>query len=219
MTITKYGQCCLLIEYNGKRILTDPGGFGTGFTTLTDLDLILITHEHADHLHTESLKTIVTNNPQARVVTNSAVSTILSEANIDHTILEGRAVGEFAELFIEAFDGRHEEIFNDVGIVQNTGYFIDNQLFYPGDAFTNPRKEVAVLALPIAGPWCSLPAALHYALSLRPGTVIPVHDWLLNDDGIDLTYRIASNVLAEHEILFTPLHNNETKEVSSRVTT
>lgn len=213
MTITKFGQCCLLIEHNGKRILTDPGGFGGGFTELTDLDLILITHEHGDHLHTGSLKAVLKNNPKAVVITNSGVGTILQEEGIEYVLLEGKNVGEFAELFIEAFDGKHEEIYEDFGLVQNTGYFIDNTLFYPGDAFTNPGKEVAILALPVAGPWCALPAALHYATKLRPGKVVPVHDWLLNDDGIELTYKIAGTILAKQDIEFLPLYNNETREL------
>lgn len=31
--------------------------------------------------------------------------------------------------------------------VQNTGYFINDKLFYPGDALTNPNKEIEILAL------------------------------------------------------------------------
>lgn len=211
MTITKFGQCCLLLEYNGKQILTDPGEFGAGFVGLKNLDLILITHEHGDHLHTRSLETIVTNNPQAIVICNSSVGNILEKAGIACTILEGNEDGEYADIHLEAYDGKHEEIFEEFGLVQNTGYFIDNTLFYPGDAYTEPHKKVAILALPVAGPWCKLSDALHYALRVKPNKVFPVHDWLLNKDGISLTYKIAENILHEQGITFIPLHNNQTE--------
>ena len=50
MQITKFGQCCLLIEVAGKRILTDPGRFSVSQNDVSNIDIILITHEHADHL-------------------------------------------------------------------------------------------------------------------------------------------------------------------------
>ena len=37
MKITKYGHCCLLIEVENKRVLTDPGAFSDGFQDLTDI--------------------------------------------------------------------------------------------------------------------------------------------------------------------------------------
>jgi L-ascorbate metabolism protein UlaG (beta-lactamase superfamily) len=64
MKITKFGQCCLLIEVAGKRVLTDPGVFSTTQNDLTNLDLILITHEHGDHLHSESLQAILEKKPR-----------------------------------------------------------------------------------------------------------------------------------------------------------
>ncbi len=213
MKITKFGQCCLLIEHNDKRILTDPGNFAEGYVDLTDLDLILITHEHADHLHTDSLQTLVTNNPQARVVCNQSVGKILAEHNIAYTVLEGRDSDVVAAVPLAAYDGPHAEIFEDFGQVQNTGYFIDNALFYPGDAYTIPDAVPQVLALPVGGPWCKLPDALHYATQVQPQVAFPVHDWTLTETGTALAYRIATAVLSEHNIPFKALHNGETIEV------
>lgn len=168
MKITKFGQCCLLIEEAGKRILTDPGRFSVSQNEVRDLDLILITHEHADHLHSDSLKVILANNPGVEVVTNSGVGKVLDELGITYQILEGKGTDEKAGMKIEAFDGKHAEIYQEFGQVQNTGYFIAEQLFYPGDAYTNPGKAVEILALPVAGPWCRSADAIAYAIEIKP---------------------------------------------------
>ncbi|MEX0931261.1 MAG: MBL fold metallo-hydrolase [Candidatus Paceibacterota bacterium] len=212
MKITKYGQCCLLIEVNGKRILTDPGRFSVSQNEVKDIDLILITHEHADHLHSESLQAILKNNPDTQVVTNSGVAKALIKLGVAHEVLEGTAHGEKAGVTLEAYDGKHAEIFQEFGQVQNTGYFIENKLFYPGDAYTEPSKDVEVLALPVAGPWCKLADSIAYALRVKPTKVFPVHDWLLNDDGVALTYGLFESLLQNTDIEFVRLHNDETKE-------
>lgn len=212
MKITKYGQCCLLIEVDGKRILTDPGRFSVSQNAVTDIDLILITHEHADHLHSESLSVIVKNNPKAKIVSNSSVGKILEELGLTHEILEGIDSGEKVGILIEAHDGKHAEIFEEYGQVQNTGYFIGEKLFYPGDAYTEPNKPVDVLALPIAGPWCKSADAIAYALRVKPAKAFPVHDWLLNEDGIALTHGLFESQLGKGGVEFVRLLNNETKE-------
>jgi L-ascorbate metabolism protein UlaG (beta-lactamase superfamily) len=213
MKITKFGQCCLLIEVAGKRILTDPGKFSTAQNDLKNIDLILITHEHADHLHTESLEAILKKNPGATVVTNGGVGRILEELAITHEVLEGEAVREIDGLHLGAHDGPHAEIFEEYGQVQNTGYFIAETLFYPGDAYTEPGRPVPVLALPIAGPWCKVGDALRYALKVNPKKAFPVHDALLNTEGIELTHGLFENVLGQNGIEFIRLQNDETKEL------
>jgi L-ascorbate metabolism protein UlaG (beta-lactamase superfamily) len=59
MKITKYGHCCLLVEDNGVVILTDPGNYNELPVVIPTIDALLITHEHADHCHVESLKKII----------------------------------------------------------------------------------------------------------------------------------------------------------------
>ncbi len=214
MKITKFGQCCLLIEVDGKRILTDPGKFSVSQNKLMNLDLVLITHEHADHLHSESIKEIVKNNPKVKIVTNSSVGKVLNDLGIGYQVLEGRSEEEFDGVSLEAFDGKHAEIFEEYGLVQNTGYFVSKKLFYPGDAYTEPDKEVQVLALPVAGPWCKSSDAISYALRVNPKTTFPVHDWLLNEDGIALIYGLFENQLSSKGVDFVRLGNGETKDFS-----
>ncbi len=212
MKITKFGQCCLLIEVTGKRILTDPGRFSTSQNDVTDIDLILITHEHADHLHSESLLAVLEKNPNAQVVTNTSVGKVLAELRVDYDLLEGRDNDTCAGVHIEAFDGEHVEIIDDFGIVQNTGYFIAEKLFYPGDAYTNPEKEVPVLALPVAGPWCKLSDAIKYAREVKPNKAFPVHDYMLSEAGKKGTYNHVARELSAIGTTFTELREDESAE-------
>lgn len=212
MKITKYGHCCLLLETAGLRVLTDPGVWSSKLDTLENIDLILITHEHHDHLHIDGLIEILEKNPQAEVITNSAVGKILSEKGIPHTVLEGKSETSRNTLAIEAINGEHAEIFKDFGLVQNTGYFIDNKFYYPGDSYTLPDKPMEILAVPVAGPWCRSADALNFTLKANPKTVIPVHDAILNDEGLNLVYGLFDSKLSEAGIKFIKIKNFEPTE-------
>lgn len=176
MQITKFGHCCLLIEENNLRILTDPGDFTTEQNQLKDLDIILITHEHADHLHVESLKQVIANNPTAQVITNTAVGAILDSENIEFTLLSNGESKKIKESVIEAFESPHALLHSTLPQILNTGFFINNKLFYPGDSYIDPGKSIGTLALPVAGPWAKISDVVDYALTLKPKRAFPVHD-------------------------------------------
>lgn len=209
MKITKFGHCCLLVEIAGKRVLTDPGAFSVGYEGLTDIDIILITHEHADHCHTDSIAAIVATNPDVTIVANSSVARILKEKNLETSILEGRQAVTIDGLSLEAYDGPHAEIFETFGLVQNTGYLLAESFFYPGDSYIEPGKPVEVLALPVAGPWCKSSEALAYALRVMPAIATPVHDAVLSEDGIKVVYGLFARTLSEHGVAFQPLTQGE----------
>ncbi|MBI4032500.1 MBL fold metallo-hydrolase [Candidatus Berkelbacteria bacterium] len=184
MTITKLGHCCLLIDVDGTRILTDPGLFTTEEQeTLEDLDLLLITHEHTDHLHVESLKKVLAKNPNARVVTNTAVGKILRAEGITFDVIEHSQSTSIGSISIDGFGNEHAEIYGEYGRVQNTGFLIADRLFVPGDAFTVPGKPVEILALPVAGPWMKVKEAIDYALAVKSKLAFPVHDGMLTSFG------------------------------------
>lgn len=209
MQITKFGQCCLLIEVAGKRILTDPGRFSVSQNEVTDLDIILITHEHADHLHSDSLTEIIKNNPQAKVITNESVGKILTDLGVTYEVLPETTPTECCGITIEAFPGKHVEIFEEVGQVENTGFFVADELFYPGDAYTLPHKPVAVLALPVAGPWCKAAEAISYAIAVNPKKAFPVHDAVLNNEGRTLTHGLFKTQLDNKNIEFISMKDGE----------
>ena len=88
MKITKFGHCCLLIEEGGVRILTDPGIYSTQQNEVKDIGFVLITHEHTDHFNINSLKEILINNPQAKIITNKSVGLLLEKESIAFSIVE-----------------------------------------------------------------------------------------------------------------------------------
>lgn len=180
MNITKLGHCCLLIEEKNLKILTDPGAWTTAQNEVRGIGLILITHEHPDHLHLESLKTVLQNNPQAKIMTNGAVGKLLADGNIDYTLLEHGSAKMVSGVNLEGYGDKHAVIYQGFGLVQNTGYLIGDRLFYPGDALYNPGKPVDILALPVAGPWLKISEAVDYAKAVKPKIAFPVHDALIN---------------------------------------
>lgn len=179
MRITKLGHCCLLIEERGQKILTDPGAWSTRQNEVKGVDVILITHEHQDHFHIESLRTVLANNPKARVITNRGVGALLDKEGIAYELLEDKQHRTISGILLEGFGEKHATIYQDFGQVQNTGYFVANRFFYPGDAFCSPQKPVEILALPVCGPWMKISEAIDYAKALKPRVAFPVHDGML----------------------------------------
>ncbi len=212
MKITKLGHCCLLIEHKNKRILTDPGAWSTAQNEVKNIDIILITHEHPDHLHIESLQIVLQNNPSVKIITNTAVGKIIAEKGITFDVLETSQHATHGNILFEAFGDKHEEIYEELGMVQNTGYFIDNILFYPGDAFTNPDKPIKILALPIVAPWTNFKKSMLYALEVKPEIAFPVHDGMLISGRSGPIYILPPKVFESENITFVPLKEGESFE-------
>ena len=210
MNITKIGHCCLVIETNGKKILTDPGAWTTDQNQVTGIDVIVITHEHADHFHLESLKQVIANNPNATIITNSAVGALLDAQGISSTLLEDQQTETIQGIELAAFGTDHAIIHSKLPVVMNTGYLFDNTLFYPGDAFTHPGVAVRILAMPMIGPWMKLQETLDWVESIKPEICIPVHDGMLSPR--QLIYTYPSKYLSEQGITFDVIEPGESRE-------
>ena len=65
MQVTHFGHACVLVEQGTARILIDPGEWSDGFGGLRDLDGILITHRHPDHLDVQAVAGLARDNPEA----------------------------------------------------------------------------------------------------------------------------------------------------------
>lgn len=212
MKITKYGHCCLLIEENGVRVLTDPGMFTTAQNEAKDVHVLLITHEHSDHYHLDSVKAILAANPGIKVITNRGVGRLLDAAGIPYVRVEHDEFQEASGMLFEGFGEKHAYIYKTVPEVVNTGYFVNKRLWYPGDAFYDPGRRPEILALPVAGPWMKISEAIDYGIALRPKIVIPVHDGILSSPGA--FYRWPKEVFEAEGVKFLPLDPNIAAEAA-----
>lgn len=212
MKITKLGHCCLIIEINGTRILTDPGAYSTLQNEVKNIDYILITHEHQDHFHIDSLRRVLSNNLNAEIFTNSSVGKLLEAENILYKRISYGESETVKGILIEGFGKEHAEIYKTFGLVENTGYFINNEFWYPGDSFHNPGKPVDILALPVAGPWMRIRDAIDYAEEIKPRVCFPVHDGMFQKDRGTLMYRLSQTFLPPLGIEFKVLEEGVENE-------
>ncbi|MEK7071599.1 MAG: MBL fold metallo-hydrolase [Patescibacteria group bacterium] len=204
MKVKKIGHCCFVVEpKEGVRIMTDPGAFSTLQSEEKNISAVLITHEHQDHLHIESLKKVLANNPEAKIITNTAVGKMLDKAGILYTKVENGEKYDLSGVNIAGFGNLHAEIYESYGRVQNTGYMIDS-LCYPGDAFEHPNSSVDILVLPVTGPWMRIKDAVEYAKMLKPRIAFPVHDAFIHD-WATFIWRGPENFLGEAGIIFKKL--------------
>ncbi len=207
MKITKLGHCCLLIETKGVRILTDPGSYSVlEHSMLSAIDFCLFTHEHQDHYHLESLRELMIKNPDLVIICNDSVSSLLLAENIDHIKISHLETKQIRNVSLLVFGETHAQMHSSIPLSLNTGFLIDNRLWYPGDAFTDPQRPVEILALPVSGPWMKIGDAIDYALHLKPKVAFPVHDGtrfgsahtlpklLLEKDGIEFRIMTEGSV-------------------------
>ncbi len=204
MKITKFGHACLLVEEDGVRILIDPGSYSTLPENLENLDVILVTHEHADHYTPEILKKLLDTNKDAQVITNSGVGAQLDKAGIAYQVIEDGQGIKIGKVEIEGEGHTHALVHASIPRCANTGYHIAGKLFHPGDSFgTVPTRPVEILALPVVAPWCTLSDAIEYGKKVKPKKAFPIHDGNLKIPGF--THQLPKEILSKEGIEFSVL--------------
>ncbi|TSC76611.1 MAG: hypothetical protein G01um101431_744 [Parcubacteria group bacterium Gr01-1014_31] len=215
MHVTKFGHCCLVIEINGVRILTDPGnhefaGMGADPAKLPPLDAVVITHEHQDHFHLPALSAVLEKNPGIPVFTTEAVKNQMAAADLAADTLQDGQTVTVKNVPIIGVGKLHAEIYGNWNRVDNIGILVAGELFYPGDAFTPPPTGVRILALPIAGPWMKIKEAVAYAMAVKPRLAFPVHDGMLKTALPQ--HRLLTAFLPQAGIRFQPLELGQPME-------
>lgn len=182
LKITFLGHGSLMLEFGGKVIYVDPYGHVADYSRLPKAHLVLITHEHADHLDEASLAQVRT--PATEVVINSAGQARVKNGIVMHNG-DARGVQGFAIEAVPAYNIRHKresgEPFHPKGV--GNGYVLTiggKKVYIAGDTENIPEMKhlqgIDIAFLPMNLPYTMTPEmAADAAKSFRPAVLYPYH--------------------------------------------
>ena len=176
LKITCIGHGTLMFSFSGKVIHIDPISSAADYDRLPKADLILITHEHGDHLDAKAIQTLSTDHT---IVAANAVSTkSLPKA----LVMNNGETKTLAGLRVEAVPAYNlEKNFHPKG--NGNGYIIafgDKRVYIAGDTENTPEmkslKQIDVAFLPMNLPYTMTPEMVaDAAKAFRPKILYPYH--------------------------------------------
>ncbi len=189
LTITFLGHGSLLLSFDGMIIAIDPYSKVADYTTLPKADIILVTHEHADHLDLGAIKdirsnrTVVTANPAAAEKIPGAM--VLSNGDKKRFTGTRKDSPGIEVIAVPAYNIVHERSpgmpFHPKG--QGNGYVLtlgDKRVYVAGDTENIPEMKalagVDIAFLPMNLPYTMTPEmAAAAARMIRPKILYPYH--------------------------------------------
>ena len=181
MKITKYPQSCVLIEANGKNILIDPGKYTYEQIDMKpedwkNIDILLLTHEHADHMMPEAIKIIAKNNNPV-ILTNKPVHDILEKEGIKSEILNPGQERIIENIKITGVKSKHGDLPSGNLAPEVIGFLIDDKIYHPGDTVYLKEKPYAdIVFVPICGTVVmDAKEVVRFVKEIKPKLVIPIH--------------------------------------------
>ncbi|HKH56318.1 MAG TPA: MBL fold metallo-hydrolase [Propionibacteriaceae bacterium] len=194
MRITHLGHAAVLVETDDARILIDPGNLSAAWHQLTDLDAVLVTHQHPDHLDTDHIGALLTANPAATVLVEPSIVQQIAEAKFPQlpnaTAFRPDEQAVVGDVLITGVGGQHAVIHRDIPRIGNVGYVLRSSgqptFFHPGDAYDTAPQGIDVLAMPAYGPWAAMKETIDFVRAVGALEGFPIHGELLNDRGHNL---------------------------------
>jgi L-ascorbate metabolism protein UlaG (beta-lactamase superfamily) len=185
MLLTKLGHACVRLEKDDTRLVIDPG-IWAGPDALAGAAVVLITHEHVDHLDAEAVRGALSASSGLELWASEAVAEQFAEfGGRAHAVHHGDALS-VAGFEIHVYGSEHALVDQAIPVVPNTGFLVDGLVFHPGDSFTVPEEPVPTLLVPVSGPWLKFGDVAGYLRQVAPERGYWIHDALLNDKGASL---------------------------------
>jgi len=182
LKITFIGHGTLMYTFQGKIIHVDPFGEMADYTKLPKADIILLTHEHRDHLDPKALSILHTEKTVV-VLTQTCAKQIdagIVMNNGDLKTLEGLKIEA-----VPAYNIIHKreggQPFHPKGI--GNGYVItfgDKRVYVAGDTENTPEmkelKNIDIAFLPMNLPFTMTPEMVADAVkAFKPKILYPYH--------------------------------------------
>lgn len=183
MEITKFGHACFVATRNNQSVVVDPGELSPDFVDPGNVVAVVVTHIHGDHLDRAKLAATLARNPSAVLLAHQEV--VESCPDIAVTAVAAGDIMTAGEFRLRFTGGDHALVHPGTPMCANLGVMIDEEVYYPGDSFTEPGAPVKTLALPIAAPWMKTSEGMDFLTKLKPERAFPTHDAVLSEDGKD----------------------------------
>ncbi len=182
LEITFIGHGTLMMEYKNKVVHIDPVSNYADYSKLPKADLVLITHQHGDHLDPKAIDLIKKSD------TEIVLTKICSEKYEGTAIMKNGDKGEFVGLKVEAVPAYNIEHkrgdgnpFHPKG--EGNGYVItfgDKKIYVAGDTENVPEmadlKNIDIAFLPMNLPYTMTPEMVTAAAkSFSPKILYPYH--------------------------------------------
>jgi len=211
MKISKYLHSCLVFELDGYKLLFDPGKFtfAEGLVTpevFADVNSIIITHIHPDHLDTDNLKKIA-DLSKASIYTNAQVGEALQKHGVTHTVWHdgSHQLGPFK---LEAIPVIHEPIL-DNPLPQMTGFLINDKVLHPVDSMEEALLKyqgIELLIMVTMAPFANELRITDFADRLQPKQILPVHDGYAKEFFIKQRYEAYDKHFEKRGIKFNHIY-------------
>jgi len=197
--ITFIGHGTLLFEFAGKVIHVDPVSAYADYQTLAKADVILITHEHGDHLDPSAVQMIRKQNTQ--IVYSGRCAEKLP-GGIVMMNGEEKIVAGIPITAVAAYNLAHKRTdgtpFHPRGV--GNGYVLtlgDKRIYIAGDTEYIPEmnnlKNIDIAFLPMNLPYTMTPAmTAEAARTIKPGILYPYHTG-------DTDMKALKNLLKENK--------------------
>ena len=180
LIITFLGHASLVFEYGGAYIYIDPVRQYADFSKLPKADLILVTHEHGDHLDPAAIASL--NKLSTAIILPEASRAKLGSGEaLEHgRVVQAAGISVEAVAAYNSSAGRtsyHPKERKDNGYVLTVGTL---RVYVAGD--TEPTPEMALMGaidiafLPMNLPYTMSPEQVAAAArTIRPGILYPYH--------------------------------------------
>ncbi|HEX6449527.1 MAG TPA: MBL fold metallo-hydrolase [Trebonia sp.] len=202
MKLTKHEHACVVFEKDGESIVVDPGSFSAGAgDIIAGASAILITHEHFDHVNEVAITEALAARPELRVYAPSSLAGMFGAHNDQFTAVSAGDALTINGFSVSVHGSTHAIIHPDIPEIPNVGFFVEESVYHPGDAYHVPDVRVGTLLLPTSGPWMKIGEAADYVRAVRPDAVVQIHEMLLSDIGLGL----AANILGKDGLTGIPL--------------
>ena len=206
LKMTFIGHGTLMFTFNSKVIHIDPVGTYADYSDLPKADLILVTHEHGDHLDTNVITTI--SKPETDIILTEKCSGKVP-AGIVMQNGDSKNIGDIKVEAVPAYNIEHMRSpgspFHPKG--EGNGYILtlgNKRVYIAGDTENTPEMkalvDIDIAFLPMNLPYTMTPEMVaDAARAFKPKILYPYHygntdtqklvDLLKDEEGIEVRIR------------------------------